>query len=265
MRARKPPLDFAGCQPAWAPEREFAQLLNASSIVIMKLEPFLNTAMRRAKEALPAGDPLRDEIDVFIAQESMHTLLHGRFNRTLHAAGYDRLKAIERQLGADYERYLSERSLRFLLGYCQGFECVGPLLAEFLFEQADDLLAGADPQVVALWKWQLAEEYEHRRVAHEAFRRLGGGWLARVVATLTTLRHLRLYRERVEGHLLEVDRRGLSPEQAERSRRASARLHRRLSRFLLPRTLRVLLPGYSPTGWRAPRGVERLLASEAGD
>jgi predicted metal-dependent hydrolase len=38
---------------------------------------------------------------------------------------------------------------------------------------------GADPEMVDLVKWHGAEEIEHRTVAFDLYRHLGGGYIAR--------------------------------------------------------------------------------------
>lgn len=262
MRSRQPSLDFSDSLPVWTRQREFSHILNGASIVIMQLEPFLNKVMRRAQAALPADDPLQRDLSVFIRQEATHCQLHKRYNQALYDAGYHQLKEIETQLGADYERMLRENSMKDLLAYCEGFECLGPLYAQFLYEHADDLLEGADPAVSDLWKWHFAEEYEHRLVAYDTYHRFGGGWLHRLYRTFTTLRHLRKYNTMVAAHLLDIDRRGMNTEQAEQSRRTARMVRRRLSRFLLPRMLRLLSPFYSPATSNMPRGLDRYLAMD---
>ena len=254
MHSRRPALDFANSLPHWAGNREFCQILNAASIVTSQLEPYLNQVMLRARAALPDNSPLQEELRIFVQQESTHCRYHSRYNRALHEAGYDRLKSLEKMLAADYECFLESRSLKFNLAYCEGFECTGPIYAEFLFEQAADLLEGSDPQVAGLWKWHFAEEFEHRMVAHDAYHRLGGGWLYRLYRLFTTLRHLKKYNALVESHLVEIDRHGMTPEELRRSRKASRQLHRRLNWFLLFRLIRVLSPRYSPAGRRVQIG-----------
>lgn len=261
MKVRRPKLDFAKSLPQWLNDREFCHILNASSVVIMQLEPYLNRVMMRARTMLPPDDPLQRDLKTFILQEAAHTQLHARYNRALYDAGYDRLKSFEAMLAADYEKFHNEKSMRFNLGYSQGFECLGPLYAELIFEGLDDMYVGGDEQVIDLWKWHLAEEYEHRMVAHDVYYRMGGNWLHRLYSTITTLRHLKKYSSLIAAHMLEVDRRDMTTEQVRQSKIASRRASRRLSRFLLRRMLPLLSPFYSPAHHRSPKGVEDRLAS----
>lgn len=263
MKSRKPPLDFTSSLPAWAPNREFAHLFNAISIIIMQLEPYLNKTAARIRARLDEDDPLRQELTTFIRQEATHTLLHRQYNETLYRAGYDGLRALEKEIAAEYARFLDEKSMLFNAGYAQGFEIVGPIYAQFIFEEVDDFVAGADQQVVDLWRWHLAEEYEHRMVAHEGYHRMGGNWFHRLWVTWTTLRHLAKYNLRAEQHLLGVDARTMTEQEQRHSRAMSRKVHRRLNLFVLRKVLPVLLPWYTPARCRTPRGVEHYLGMPA--
>jgi len=259
MRARKPALDFSASLPHWTRDIELSQMLNGVSVIVMELEPFMNRVMRRASEALPADDPLRADLETFVRQEANHTLLHRQYNQALYEAGYRGIDAIERMMHEDYTRYLKDWPLRELLAYCEGFECLGPIWAEFLFEAVDDLFEGADPAVVDLWRWHLAEEYEHRMVACSAYHRFGGHWLHRLVTTFGTHRHLKKYISMCETLLLAADRESMSPEQVAESKARSAAIHRRLSSFILKRLWRVVQPFYSPEHLKKPVGIEHYL------
>lgn len=259
MKARVPNLSFSQTLPAWSSNREFAHMFNAFSIIIMQLEPYLNKTAARIRAQLAEHDPLRDDLTHFIRQEANHTALHRKYNAALYAAGYDQLKVIEKDLEAEFERFLAEKSLLWSAGYAQGFEIVGPIYAQFFFEHIDDLLDGADQQVADLWRWHFAEEYEHRMVAHEGYYKVGGSWLHRLGMTWTTLSHLARFNARAERHMLEVDARGMRPEERRQSRARTRQVHRRLSFFLLRKIFPVLLPWYSPAQWREPTGARRFL------
>lgn len=261
MIARMPNLDFEGSLPIWAGNREFCQLFNSFSVLLIRLEPYMNRVMRRAKDELDPDDPLRDEIDVFVKQEANHTLVHRRFNQALYDSGYDELKNIEKRMGKDYSAFFESRPLVDQAAYCEGFEVLGPLLAQLFFEEIDDLLKDGDRAVVDLWKWHLAEEYEHRMVAFEVLHRLGGTWLTRLRGVYTTTKHLGFYRRMILRHLNEVDRASMSDEEIARSRASARRLNRRILMFGLRKALPLLSPFYSPARKPQPRGAARYLAA----
>lgn len=259
MKARTPRLDFGQSLPAWSPHREFAHVFNAFSIIIMQLEPYLNKTAARVRAQLDHEDPLRDDLTTFIRQEATHTLLHRQYNAALYRAGYAGLKAIELEMADDYQRFLNEKSLRWNAGYAQGFEIVGPIYAEFIFEHVDDWLEGADPQVANMWRWHLAEEHEHRMVAHNAYHRMGGGYFHRLWITWKTLAHLAAFNTRAERCMLEHDAKTMTAQEINTSKVQTRQVHRRLNWFLLRKALPVLMPWYTPVRWRMPRGAQELL------
>jgi predicted metal-dependent hydrolase len=258
MIARNPRISFEDALPHWAADHTFAQITNAGSTSLPYVETYLNRVMARAAERIP--DPrLRADIALFCAQEGNHYRQHRLFNRLLEPR-YPRLRALGEQLGRDYERMLARLPLRANAAYCEGFESLGIIHAEFFFEQVDDLLAGADPRLVKLWQWHLAEEFEHRSVCYEVHHALGGGYFGRLRGFLHALRHLGAYGKGVSDYLLAVDREAMDAAQRAHSRALEKRYRARFLRFAWPRLLSVLSPRYDPRRRRAPRGALELLA-----
>ena len=64
----------------WNPARpEFSHVVNAASLAMPFLEPYLIETMRKAKERIT--DPrLQQEVDLYIGQESTHFRQHQQFN-----------------------------------------------------------------------------------------------------------------------------------------------------------------------------------------
>lgn len=124
MKPRKPGLKFEDALPHWCPNAEFAQITNAGSLSLPYVETYLNRVMLRAKDVLigPRHARLRDDIDLFVKQESNHYRQHRLFNQKVEEAGYDAVKPIGAKLQADYDSFLATKSLRFNTAYCEGFE-----------------------------------------------------------------------------------------------------------------------------------------------
>jgi predicted metal-dependent hydrolase len=263
MKPRKPGLAFQDALPHWCPNAEFAQITNAGSLSLPFVETYLNRVMLRAKETLTSEHhaKLRDDIDLFVKQESNHYRQHRLFNQKIEEAGYDAVKPIGAQLGADYDEFLKTRSLRFNAAYCEGFESLGIIQAEFFFEQADDMLSGADPRIVALWKWHLAEEYEHRSVCFEVHKAVAGrfSYVSRRSGCFRAVKHLSKFGEDVSDALLAFDRARMTPEQREASMVSEKLYRKRFGRFALPRLLKVLSPFYDPIRYREPKGATAFL------
>jgi uncharacterized protein len=257
MIARNPRITFEDALPHWAPNHAFAQITNAGSTSLPYVETYLNKVLARAAQQI--ADPrLKSDIALFSAQEGNHYRQHRLYNRVLHPL-YPQLQALEAKLGQDYERMFARESLQANAAYCEGFESLGIIHAAFYFERIPDLLRNADPRLVKLWGWHLAEEFEHRAVCFEAHRAIGGGYFSRVRGFLRALRHLGAYGKAVSGHLLAVDRAAMTDDQRRRSHRLEKRYRARFMRFALPRLLYVLSPAYDPRRKRAPRGAQALL------
>lgn len=257
MIPRNPRLSFENALPHWAPDHAFAQITNAGSTSLPYVETYLNKVMARAAQVI-RNPRLQRDIALFCAQEGNHYRQHRLFNRLLYAR-YPGLPALESALERDYQAQLERLSLQANAAYCEGFECLGIIHAEFFFERVDDLLAGADLRLVKLWKWHLAEEFEHRTVCYDVHYALGGGYFTRVRGFLRALRHLDGYGRRVSQYLLTVDRESMREAQRLESVRLEKRYRGRLMRFALPRLLHVLSPRYDPRAKRTPRGVGELL------
>lgn len=244
---RRPDFDHSRTPHVWTPRNPgFGYRLNGGSLTLPYLEPYLIRVMRQAKQALGDRHPgLQRDIDLFNAQEANHFKLHARYNAMLRER-YDGIAALEAEIKADFERMLREESLLWNLGYAAGFETTGMVIARTYFEGAAESLQDADPGVRDLWGWHLAEEYEHRCVAFEVFRALGGGWLERVRRFAYQARHLNGFGARAAALMRAQDERAglLAPSAAERSEHA--RIERRQGRFARGLLLRALLPGHDP-------------------
>lgn len=263
MKVRRPTFDFSETSPHWAASPEFSQSFNATSLWIPHLERFLNRVMARAIAALDPADPatprLRDDTKLFIRQEAMHYTNHSAFNAILTRHGYD-VAAYERYFEAEFERLFATRSLAFLCAYCEGFETMGPPAALAWLGGMEDLLEGADPEVVRLWKWHLMEEFEHRTVCHDVFHAVSGSYFLRVYGLIYQFFHLSGFSSQVLRYLTERDRSEMTREQITTSKRRARTASWRMAKALLPRTLRAMLPFYSPRNAKEPKMYRSMLA-----
>jgi uncharacterized protein len=266
MKVRRLKIDFSTIKPHWAPNIEFAQHENAGGLTPAHVEPYLIKVMYQAKAQLPPElTGLHEDIAIFIKQESEHYKQHIAFNKALYAAGYERLADFDRELAADYERFLKEKSLKFNCAYCEGFETLGPPNAKAYFEFYSDLLIGAERSAVDLWKWHMAEEFEHRHVAYEVYKTLYGrkhffnAYFYRIYGFFCTMRHLGGWSAKVYAYLIGKDREGMSADELERSKRREKIYQRKLLFHFMPQLLRVLSPFYDPAKLQAPRGLMEFM------
>ncbi|MGO9060526.1 MAG: metal-dependent hydrolase [Candidatus Binataceae bacterium] len=261
MKVRKPHYDYTSSLPRWCKAYpEYSHVINVASLMLPYLEPYLNTVMRRAQAQLGPSHPLNADISLFCKQEAAHYLNHGEYNDALRKAGYPRLPEFEEQFRKHFDRLLNEKSLRYNCAYSLAFESIGPVYAEWWFGGADDIMQDADPSVVALWRWHLAEEFEHRNVAYDVYQSLFGGYFYRIYAQYEFMRDLRVLTRGAVKYLLTEDSRQMNAEEQNQSRQRFAEIRKRESSFITKRLMRVLSPVYTPHTLREPKGIAELLA-----
>jgi predicted metal-dependent hydrolase len=271
MQVRYPKFDFTGTAPHWCDNPEHAQMINAGNIIPAYIEPFLIRVLRRAKQEL---DPVADaeliaDIDLFNKQEGQHLKMHGAMMTMLRNNGYADMKPIEDAYQADYERFLNEKSLPWLLAYCDGFEAFGATAAEKWIDGAIEKdLHGADPQVIELFRWHLAEEYEHRTVCHRLYHRLGHTdgrvkfYLRRVYGAFYAAKHMQGYSAQLAEFLLAKDRENMAPEALEASKaREKAAKKAAKAAPSLKNIYRILTPWYDPADTAPPRHLNDVLTA----
>jgi predicted metal-dependent hydrolase len=227
--------------PHWNPRRpEWSQVVNASSLLMPYLEPFLIDAIR---EAIPRiDDPaLRDEAKAYLGQEAHHYKQHRRFNDLLLARGYDRLRDYERTLADDYAA-LRARPLPFRLAYAAGFETMALAIGHMLVRHRRFFFADADPSVSSLVLWHFVEEVEHKRAAHDVYQAVVGGWWQRLCGLGYAMWHT-LSRTR-HAYVLLLEHDGLWNRW--RTRLAMKLLMARIAWACAPRLLESLLPSHDP-------------------
>jgi predicted metal-dependent hydrolase len=274
MQVRFPKFDFSKFRAHWAANPEFAQSYNAFSIVPAYIEPYLVKVMTRAKEQLDSKyAALHQDVAIFNKQEFQHCKQHIAFNKFMHQSGYAGMLEIERAYNADYERFLKTKSLKFNVAYCEGFEAMGCAAAVTWFSGAlDELLEGADPYAVELWKWHLAEEFEHRTVCYDMFKTMYGqgfwksivnGYFYRLYGFFYATRHIGSYTGRCAAYLLATDREGMSAEQLQASKAREKAFQSKVGKGTLPVLLQVLSPFYNPGHRKMPTNMSELLARYA--
>jgi len=267
LKVRAPKFDFSQIKAHWAPNKEFAQGFNASSLIPAYVEPYLLKVMKMAQAKVdPSKTRLIEEIDIFCKQEMQHMRQHRAFNNVLRSQGYEGLQPLEDKIAAEYEDWLKTRSLRFNLAYCEGFESMSASACEAWFEDYGDLLEGADPVVADMWRWHLAEEFEHRTVCSDVYHELSGlnplfRYVYRVYGYIYALVHLGNFSKSAAAYLLAKDRETMTPEEVEASIARQKAIGERIKRSAMPMLIKVISPFYDPAKRRTPRGQLEFLAS----
>jgi predicted metal-dependent hydrolase len=264
MKIREINIDFSAARVFWAPEDpEFSQFWNGASSFLPYLEPFLNKAVRRGSEALPESESaLREDCRIFMAQEGRHYLNHAKFNQVLRNAGYPGLAWREAIIKAEYEKFWNQKGFKYSLGYAEGFETLGPIIACFFLEGARELQKpSVDDPTADLWRWHFAEEYEHRHVCNYLFHKVfPGNYWYRLYGIAYAGRHMMSYMIRTALYLLREDYRARRITRPWLSRWRTATMLFRLFAFITPRLIRALGPMYDPINLPVPRRSMEVLA-----
>ena len=264
MQVRVLQADFSKIRPHWAENKEFAQLYNAASICPAYLEPYLVKVMTLAKKALPAKlTKLHEEVKIFTLQEMQHCKQHIQFNKMLRV-DYPEIEPLEKAYEADYNGFLKDKSLQFNVAYSEGFEAMSAIPTTCFFEDFDEYWAKSDPQAEALWKWHLAEEYEHREVMHDLYRALYGNgpraYAYRLYGFFYATSHITKNIKGLGALLLGKDRENMSAEELKASKAREKKINRLAMKHALRHLKKIVSPFYDPSKRTPPRGVAEILA-----
>ncbi len=240
----RPHLDLdvdPGTDAVWNPGApEFVAAANSVSLMMPYVEPYFAATVRRAAGSL---DPelAATAID-FATQELQHQRVHRGFNALLRAR-YPRLERVERRMRRTYARLGRTRSLRFSLAYAAASETIAYSLARWTSDHLAEFLRGADPAATDLFLWHLAEEVEHKSVAHDVWREVDGSHLRLAWAGACSLVLLAVFSLTATLGMLRADRRLRLPGTWWRL----ARLLLSFSFEVVPTMLVSSLPGHHPS------------------
>jgi hypothetical protein len=120
------------------------------------------------------SDPvLSQEMRGFIGQEAIHGREHRAFNRRLAELGYPTrfIEAVTERLLALADRVLSRKAR---LAVTAALEHYTATLAEQLLRDDETKALFGQPEVLELFLWHALEESEHKTVAFDVYRAVGG-------------------------------------------------------------------------------------------
>jgi predicted metal-dependent hydrolase len=231
-----------GLRGLWNPRRpEFSHIVNAGSLAMPYLEPYLIETMRQARAKTDDPD-LAAEIDLYIGQEATHFRQHQQFNKRLADMGYASVPGLEAVLKADYRAFAEQKSFAFNLAYAEGFEAMALAIGHMLIEDRAYLFGDGDASVSSLILWHFVEEIEHKCATFDVFEALDGRYRWRIWGLLWATVHI-MARTR-QGYRALMIEDGMWRNW--RSRLALYALLLRIFARLAPRFARILMPGYNP-------------------
>lgn len=168
-----------GMRAAWQPAKpEFAAACNALSLGMPYGEPYVMASIRDALPAVEAAgdDEVAAQVRAYLEQEREHAHQHRRFNELLRAQ-HPALRHVERWLKRSYSFLNRRAGHRFGVAYAAGFEATAFAAARWMDTHRHSLFRGADPEPATLFLWHLAEEVEHKTVAHDVWSTVDGNRL----------------------------------------------------------------------------------------
>ena len=199
IRSRRVQFDWANTPLHWVPDRP--QTTHTINVLHLLLPAGERWFVKVYKQALPLiRDPkLLEDVKGFMAQESWHSRAHATVLDHLAAQGVDPTPytrnvewMFDKLLGdaplgmRRMPRWLRRRWLLRRLAIIAAVEHFTAVLGVWVLESPALDEAGSDPTMLDLLRWHGAEEVEHRHVAFDLFRHVGGSYLGGVLAMVVT-------------------------------------------------------------------------------
>lgn len=183
---RRPGFAFPEDLPRWwwggDPVRTL--LLSALSASFPPGERFFIQSVRHYQDRIE--DPeLREVVRRFVGQEAQHSKEHHAFNQFLESRGV-RVGEVEKKIQALLDRLRREYTPEEQLAHTVAVEHFTALLSEELLLKYDEAIADMDPRIAPIWAWHAIEETEHKAVAFDVYRAVGGTERVRLKHMLMT-------------------------------------------------------------------------------
>jgi len=178
---------FADVPRDWCQDDAYqTTFLNALSLLFPEGEQFFVRSVKKFHDQIT--DPeLQREVVGFVGQEAMHGREHRDFNQMLVTHGYREAPHVEAWLKGFLKTVCKVIGPKSQLAATCALEHFTAMLAEQLLTDAR-MRDAMDPSVRSLWLWHALEESEHKAVAFDVYRAVGGGYARRAwIMFLTTI------------------------------------------------------------------------------
>ncbi|MGJ3255526.1 MAG: metal-dependent hydrolase [Alcanivorax sp.] len=180
-KVRRPQFAFSEAEDMprywWDNDPARTLLLAALSASFPPGERFFIDSVRHYQDQIT--DPeLKKAIKGFIGQEAHHSREHELMNGFLQERGVD-LARLEREILGFMNLMRKHLSPERQLAHTVAVEHFTALMAEeFLLKY--DALEQMDPRIAPIWAWHAIEESEHKAVAFDVYKAIGGSEFTRV-------------------------------------------------------------------------------------
>ncbi|MFZ5601010.1 MAG: metal-dependent hydrolase [Pseudomonadota bacterium] len=257
----------------WVPDDILAtHVLNVLHLVLPSGELWM---CRTFNKALPLirDEQLKQDVQGMVRQEGAHASSHRAVLGWYERNGFD-FSLSHRRLEHIFTVLLSDRPLGCLtlrgkwiqrwlllrLGVVAAIEHLTCALGSWAFYNETLEKDGADSGMVELIKWHGAEEIEHRCVALELYRHLGGGYCQRTILFLLVFGAMVLTWMRGARAFLRQDAAALPCYGLRGYRESARRGHLPSVSFILRACMRYFRPGFHPESEASTQDAQSYLA-----
>lgn len=197
---RKVKFDWEKTPVDWIPNQPYASyFINEINNILPAGEFWF---CRLYNKVLPeiTDEKLKQDVQAFIRQEAMHAVAHTSANkeylsqrnidiqRNLDIMDFLFNKALaDKPFGKEVPKILDHQWDLFRLGVIATVEHMTCVLGKYALYNKRWEELGADPEMIDLIKWHGSEEIEHRTVAFDLYRHLGGGYIARYYMSVAVI------------------------------------------------------------------------------
>lgn len=192
IKPRKVKFEWHDTPLDWIPNQPYASyFINEINMILPAGEFWF---CRLYNKVLPkiTDEKLKEDVRAFIRQEAMHAQAHSSANkeyltvrnidiqRNLDLMDYLFNKILaDKPLGYSIPKALEHQWDLVRLGIIATVEHMTCVLGKYALYNTYWAELDADPNMLDLIKWHGAEEIEHRTVAFDLYRHLGGGYISR--------------------------------------------------------------------------------------
>lgn len=201
IKPRKVKFEWQDTPIDWIPDQPFVSyFINEINMILPAGEFWF---CRLYNKVLPqiTDEKLKDDVRAFIRQEAMHAQAHTSANKEYLTARNIDIQHNIQLMDFLFTKVLADKPLSlipvsgavehqwdlFRLGIIATVEHMTCVLGKYALYNKKWGELGADANMLDLVKWHGAEEIEHRTVAFDLYRHLGGGYISRYYQSLLVI------------------------------------------------------------------------------
>lgn len=171
-------LDLSDIPRYWLKGNPFiTHFLNSESLLFPQGELFFMDSVKYYARQI--DDPqMKEDVRGFIRQEALHTARHKEYNQWLVDHGYD-ITRIEKRLGK-FIGWAKKRPPLSQLALTVAMEHLTAIMSDTSLRY-EEIFDGVHPTMKLLWHYHGAEEIEHKAVAFDVYKKVGGGYWRRAL------------------------------------------------------------------------------------